>query len=127
MFQTVREFTHKISAALLQIAEINEPPLGHFIANGRMNLRSFVYQVKSLKLIASVEIQGWQIHRCHVKADDIEPVTVVTTCKFPDTSFAARSLSIGCIWDNSLRLIPRKMHKTKTTDESGDPPSDYTP
>ena len=97
MLQTVSEFTHKISAALLQMAEINEPPLGHFIANGRMNLRPFVYQVKSLKLIASVEIQGRQIHRYHVKADDIEPVTVVTTCKFPDASFAARSLSIGRI------------------------------
>ena len=98
------------------------------IANGRMNLRSFVYQVKSLELIASTEVQKRQVYRYHVKADDIEPVTVVTTYKFPDASFAARSLSIGRIWDNSLRLVPGKMHKTKTTDESDDPPSDdYNP
>ncbi|KAF8437262.1 heterokaryon incompatibility protein-domain-containing protein [Boletus edulis BED1] len=129
MLETVGEFTHKLSAALLRIAEslLDEPPLGHFIANGRMNLRTFVYQVKSVKVVASGEIRKRWVYRYQIKADGLEPVTVVATYQFPDAQLTARSLSIGRVWDNSLRLIPRKTHK-KTADEEDEPPADdYNP
>lgn len=109
LLEVVSEFTEKLSATLLRVAEslFIEPPLGHFIANGRMNLRIFVYQVKSVELITSVEVRKQQwIYKYHVKADGLEPVTVATTYKFPDAHFTARSLSIGRVWDNALRVIP---------------------
>lgn len=129
VLETVSQFTHKLSAALLRVAEslLNEPPLGHFIANGRMNLRTFVYQVRSVELVASTQVRKRSVYTYHVKADSLEPVTVVTTYKFPDAHVTARSLSIGRVWDNALRVVPtRKPHKT--TDESDEPPSDdYNP
>ena len=128
VLETVSEFTHKLSAALLRVAESlrDEPPLGHFIANGRMNLRTFVHQVKSVELVASTEVRKRLVYTYHVKADSLELVTVVTTYKFPDTHFTTR-FSIGRVWDNALRVIPtRKPHKT--ADESDEPPSDdYNP
>ncbi|KAH0840268.1 hypothetical protein J3R83DRAFT_1275 [Lanmaoa asiatica] len=124
-FEAVSEFTHKLSAALLRVAEslVNDPPLGHFIANGRMNLRSFVYQVKSVELTASTEDRKRWVYMYRVKAECLEPVTVVTTYKFPDTHFTARSLSFGRVWDNALRAIPTS-NVRRTTDEWDDPVSD---
>ena len=128
LLETVSEFTHKLSAALLRVAEslLDEPPLGHFIANGRMNLRTFVYQVKSVERVISTEVRKRWVYRYHIKANGLEEVTIVTTYKFPDDQYTARSLSIGRVWDSSLRAIPRKKHKT--AEEEEEPPSDdYNP
>ena len=127
VLETVSEFTHKLSAALLRVAEnlMDEPPLGHFIANGRMNLRTFVYQAKSVLLVAGSEVRKQWVYTYHIKAEDLEPITVVTTYKLPDedTDATARSLSIGRVWDCSLRVMPRKkMHKP--AGESDEPLSD---
>ena len=127
ILETVSEFTHKISAALLRVSEslMEEPPLGHFVANGRMNLRTFVYQVKSILLVTGSEVRKQWVYRYHIKAEGLEPVTVVTTYKLPDENMnaTARTLSIGRVWDNSLRVMPRKkMHKP--AGESDEPLSD---
>lgn len=127
VLEAVSTFTHKMSAALLRVADslLDEPPLGHFIANGRMNLRTFVHQVRSVQLAASAEARKRTVYWYHVKAVGLEPVTVVTTYKFPQDPSAARSLSIGRVWDNALRVLPtRKMHELEReralADESDD-------
>ena len=122
VLEAVSEFTHKVSAALLRVAEslLDEPPLGHFIANGRMNLRTFVYQVRSVDLAASTEVHKQWVYWYGVKAEGLEPVTVVTTYKLPDIRSAARSLSIGRVWDNALRVIPTRKTRKPTVDESDD-------
>lgn len=124
VLEVVSEYTHKLSAALLRVAEslLDDPPLGHFIANGRMNLRTFVYQVRSVELTAAIEVQKRWIYTYHVKADALEPMTVVTTHKFPDTH-SARSLSIGRVWDNALRVIPTKRKHRKTVGVELDEPA----
>ncbi|KAG8219018.1 heterokaryon incompatibility protein-domain-containing protein [Butyriboletus roseoflavus] len=130
VLETVSEYTHKLSAMLLRVAEslLNEPPLGHFIANGRMNLRTFVYQVESVQLTTSTEVRKKRVYTYHVKADALEPMTVVTTHKLPDTPSAARSLSIGRVWDNALRVIPTRSKIRKIPGvESDDPTSDDNP
>lgn len=131
VLEAVSEFTEKLSAALLRVAEslLFDPPLGHFIANGRMNLRIFVYQVRSVELMASVEVRKHWIYKYHVKAEGLEPVTVSTTYKFPDANFTARSLTIGRVWDNSLRVIPTsKIRKTAAAGRSDDAVGDeYNP
>lgn len=111
-FEAVSEFMHKISASLLQVAEslLDEPPLGHFIANGRMNLRTFVYQVKSVELTATTEVplstgRKEKVYMYDIKAHGLERVTVVTTHEFVDLRRAARALSLGRVWDSTLRVM----------------------
>ena len=120
------EFTHKVSAALFRLAEslLNEPPLGHFIANGRMNLRTFVYRVVSIELTASTEVRKQWLYWYHVRAEGLEPLTVVTAYKVPDVRVAARSLSIGRVWDNALSVIPTKKTHQPTADELAEDPAD---
>ncbi|KAF9226896.1 HET-domain-containing protein [Gyrodon lividus] len=119
----VSDFTHKLSAGLLRIAEelLKDPPLGHFIANGRMNLRIFVHQVKTIQLAASTTVRKEPRYTYHIRAESLEPLSVVISHKFPtDSHSTARSLCIGKVWDNALRAVPTKTDGDTSDDATGD-------
>ncbi|KAH7922973.1 hypothetical protein BV22DRAFT_1130987 [Leucogyrophana mollusca] len=88
-------------------ALLKDPPLGHFIANGRMNMRFFVYPVFSIEH-ANPFREGASF-RYIVQASGLIPLSIKTSRRLESVTgrLSAGAFCVGRLWDNSLLSGPK--------------------
>ncbi|KAH7916216.1 heterokaryon incompatibility protein-domain-containing protein [Hygrophoropsis aurantiaca] len=100
---------------------LKDPPLGHFIANGRMNMRFFVYPVLSIAKVNPK--RSSTMFQYTLQAGGLKSLVVETAQKL-ETTTGLLSPSVFCLarlWDNALLSSPKSNSDDHNSDKN---PSD---
>ncbi|OAX33716.1 hypothetical protein K503DRAFT_725504 [Rhizopogon vinicolor AM-OR11-026] len=134
LYKTSKSLTTGLTASIIRNVKtiLLDPPHGHFIANGKMNMHLFVHQVATLTPVGTTDPPTLDAHGLisyHVKAEGLTEMTFTTHGLLPPILSEGDSPSYRLIrmWEVSLMPPEETMEVEDEVEERdedpGKPPS----
>ncbi|KAG1735705.1 uncharacterized protein EDB91DRAFT_550753 [Suillus paluster] len=133
LYKMSRDLTTGLTASVIRNVKnlLHDPPHGHFIANGKMNMQFFVHEVTTL---TPVEMTDPTTHGLgyHVKAKGLAEMTITTHRLLPDITDEEDSPSYRLVrmWEVGLippadaaEIVDAEAEDDECPEASGKPPS----
>ncbi|OJA17688.1 hypothetical protein AZE42_11864 [Rhizopogon vesiculosus] len=123
LYKTPKSLTAGLTASIIRNVKtlLLDPPHGHFIANGKMNMHLFVHQVTTLTPVGTTDPPTLDVHgliNYHVKAEGLTEMTFTTHGILPPIIKGEDSPSYRLIrmWEVSL-MPPEDAMEVEDEDE----------